>query len=78
MKIISKFETNSIDSKKHNLGHKLALEEVSKAVRYAAVGGGKEAQKRHIERGKMLPRERVANLLDARFTFFGNWSNSCS
>ena len=69
MKIISKFETNSIDSKKHNLGHKLALEEVSKAVCYAAVGGGKESQKRHIERGKMLPRERVSNLLDVGSPF---------
>ena len=69
MKIISKFENNSIDSKKHNLGHKLALEEVSKAVRYAAVGGGKEAQERHIERGKMLPRERVSNLLDVGSPF---------
>ena len=69
MKIISKFENNSINSKQNNLGHKLALEEVSKAANHAAAGGGKEAQGRHIKRGKMLPRKRVSNLLDAGSSF---------
>ena len=30
----------------------------------AAAGGGERARQRHLDRGKMLPRERVANLLD--------------
>ncbi len=34
------------------------------AVASAAEGGGKAARARHLSRGKMLPRERVANLLD--------------
>jgi 3-methylcrotonyl-CoA carboxylase beta subunit len=33
-------------------------------VARAADGGGEAARKRHVSRGKMLPRERVANLLD--------------
>jgi 3-methylcrotonyl-CoA carboxylase beta subunit len=30
----------------------------------ASAGGGERARKRHLDRGKMLPRDRVANLLD--------------
>lgn len=32
-------------------------------------GGGQEAQKRHLERGKLLPRERIQKLLDPKTTF---------
>ena len=38
-----------------------AAEEAAEA---AAEGGGAAARERHLGRGKMLPRERVANLLD--------------
>jgi len=44
--------------------HLAALAEVEAAVSAAAAGGGPEAAKRHAGRGKMLPRERVAGLLD--------------
>ena len=44
--------------------HLAALAEVEAAVAAAAAGGGPEAAKRHAGRGKMLPRERVAGLLD--------------
>ena len=64
MKIISKFEKNSTKAEEYRIAHELILEKVKKAARFASDGGGKVAQKRHIDRGKMLPRERVANLLD--------------
>ncbi|MDC0151543.1 methylcrotonoyl-CoA carboxylase, partial [Paracoccaceae bacterium] len=61
MEIISKFEKNSTKAEEYRITHELILEKVKKAARFAGDGGGKVAQKRHIDRGKMLPRERVAN-----------------
>src|SRR6056297_1710276 len=44
--------------------HLEALREVEAAARAAAAGGGERARERHLSRGKMLPRDRVAALLD--------------
>ena len=44
--------------------HLEALDVVQQAASAAAQGGGARARARHVGRGKMLPRERVANLLD--------------
>ena len=44
--------------------HLEAIETVAQAAEAAALGGGQKSRDRHISRGKMLPRERVANLLD--------------
>jgi 3-methylcrotonyl-CoA carboxylase beta subunit len=41
-----------------------ALETIRAAAEAAAVGGGEKARARHEARGKMTPRDRVANLLD--------------
>ncbi len=41
-----------------------AIEAVEDAVHKAMDGGGAEARERHIARGKILPRDRVARLLD--------------
>lgn len=49
--------------------HLEALETVRSAAELAAAGGGEKARARHLSRGKMLPRERVANLLDAGSPF---------
>ncbi|WP_095589147.1 carboxyl transferase domain-containing protein [Actibacterium ureilyticum] len=45
-------------------GHLAALEQVAQAAEQAAAGGGARARDRHLSRGKMLPRDRVAQLLD--------------
>ncbi|MGO4915592.1 carboxyl transferase domain-containing protein [Pseudogemmobacter sp. W21_MBD1_M6] len=45
-------------------GHLEALEVIRAAAGQAALGGGEASRARHLSRGKMLPRERVANLLD--------------
>lgn len=41
-----------------------ALAEVRAAAEMAQMGGGAKSRERHVGRGKMLPRDRVANLLD--------------
>ncbi|WP_377506761.1 carboxyl transferase domain-containing protein [Octadecabacter sp. R77987] len=49
--------------------HIQALEVVAEAAATAALGGGEKSRARHVARGKMLPRDRVANLLDAGSPF---------
>ncbi|MFT5966429.1 MAG: 3-methylcrotonyl-CoA carboxylase beta subunit, partial [Yoonia sp.] len=49
--------------------HEAALADVATAAQAAAFGGGDKSRARHISRGKMLPRERVANLLDPGSAF---------
>ncbi len=44
--------------------HLEALAVVTEAADLAAAGGGEKARDRHVSRGKMLPRDRVAGLLD--------------
>ncbi len=64
MKIISKAIPTSDAFQANRAAHLHALEEVRNAAELAAAGGGEKARQRHRERGKMTPRERVANLLD--------------
>ena len=49
--------------------HLAALERVRQAAFVAAQGGGKKSRARHEGRGKMLPRDRVSNLLDPGSSF---------
>ncbi len=44
--------------------HLDALSQISAAAEAARMGGGEKSRARHESRGKMLPRRRVANLLD--------------
>jgi 3-methylcrotonyl-CoA carboxylase beta subunit len=41
-----------------------AIAMIEEAVRLAAAGGGENARERHVGRGKLLPRDRVASLID--------------
>ena len=41
-----------------------ALDEVAEAAEVARAGGGQRARDRHVARGKLLPRDRVEQLLD--------------
>ena len=69
MKLKSHHISGSDSAKKNRAAHLGLLEEIRAAAALAAVGGGDEARKRHAAQGKMLPRERVANLLDAGSPF---------
>ncbi len=44
--------------------HEEAMALVREAANLALAGGGEKARQRHLDRGKILPRERVARLLD--------------
>ncbi|KZY38295.1 methylcrotonoyl-CoA carboxylase [Roseovarius sp. HI0049] len=64
MKLKSKALTSSEEFTANRKAHLEALGLVEEAVAVAAQGGGEAARDRQRERGKMPPRERVANLLD--------------
>ncbi|WP_299815066.1 carboxyl transferase domain-containing protein [uncultured Jannaschia sp.] len=48
----------------NRVAHEAALAPVRAAAEVALAGGGPAARERHVGRGKILPRERVARLLD--------------
>lgn len=64
MRLKSSFVAGSEDAQANRAAHEVALATVREAADLAALGGGARSRDRHISRGKMLPRERVANLLD--------------
>ncbi len=64
MKLKSSFIAGSEAAEANRAGHLEALRLVEEAAALAAEGGGEKSRARHVSRGKMLPRERVANLLD--------------
>lgn len=64
MKLTSSILTGSDAFRANREAHLTALSQVAEAAALAAGGGGEKARARHLSRGKMLPRERVANLLD--------------
>ncbi|MFK7879148.1 carboxyl transferase domain-containing protein [Roseobacter sp.] len=64
MKLTSQALPSSEAFKANCDAHLAALSEITNAAAAAALGGGEKSRARHISRGKMLPRERVANLLD--------------
>ena len=69
MKLTSQALPSSADFKANREGHLEALRVVKEAAEAAALGGGERSRERHMSRGKMLPRDRVANLLDAGSPF---------
>ncbi|WP_298806059.1 carboxyl transferase domain-containing protein [uncultured Lentibacter sp.] len=69
MKLSSQALPSSAEFKTNREGHLEALRVVREAAEAAALGGGERARERHVSRGKMLPRDRVANLLDAGSPF---------
>ena len=64
MKLQSRAIPSSEDFQSNISAHLAALEDIRSAADHAAAGGGQKSRDRHVSRGKMLPRERVANLLD--------------
>jgi 3-methylcrotonyl-CoA carboxylase beta subunit len=64
MRLQSSFIANSDTALSNRKAHLEALDTIRLAADAAAFGGGEKSRARHISRGKMLPRDRVANLLD--------------
>ncbi|MGB3243617.1 MAG: carboxyl transferase domain-containing protein [Sulfitobacter sp.] len=69
MKLTSQALPSSEAFKANQTAHLEALAQVREAADAGALGGGEKSRARHESRGKMLPRERVANLLDAGSPF---------
>ena len=64
MKLRSQIVTGSDAFRANHAANLAQLETVAAVARAAAEGGGEKARARHVARGKMLPRDRVAGLLD--------------
>ncbi|MEF3046541.1 carboxyl transferase domain-containing protein [Pseudotabrizicola sp. L79] len=64
MKLRSALLPNSETARANRAAHLKMLDQVATAARTAAAGGGEGALARHVGRGKLPPRDRVANLLD--------------
>ncbi|MGC8202904.1 carboxyl transferase domain-containing protein [Aliiroseovarius sp. PTFE2010] len=64
MKLKSQALPSSDGFKANRAAHLDALAQVASAAEIATAGGGEKSRERHVARGKMLPRDRVANLLD--------------
>ncbi len=69
MRLISKAHPASEAFRANRAAHLAALEEIAAAAALAAAGGGPAALARHVGRGKLPPRVRVAGLLDAGSPF---------
>jgi len=64
VKLTSKAIPSSETFQQNREAHLDALETIRVAAEAARAGGGEKSRDRHVARGKMLPRRRVANLLD--------------
>ncbi len=62
--IKSQISTNSEAFRANVAAHEALIGPVQAAVAEAHAGGGQAARERHVARGKLLPRDRVAQLLD--------------
>ena len=60
----SSISPNSEAFAKNREANLVALETIREAAALAAAGGGAASRERHAARGKLLPRDRVAGLLD--------------
>ena len=60
----SQISTRSTSFEANRKAMLAAIDVVAEASRIAIDGGGEKARERHVLRGKLLPRERVAQLLD--------------
>ena len=60
----SNIQIGGADAQANRAAHLEALAQIATAAAHAQAGGGDKSRARHVARGKMLPRERVANLLD--------------
>ena len=64
MKLSSNFLPGSDAARANRAAHLEMISRVADAAATAAAGGGAKARERHLSRGKILPRDRVAQLLD--------------
>ncbi len=62
--IKSNININSEECRENRLQHEKLLSEINVAAEFALAGGTETSKIRHVERGKILPRDRVDSLID--------------
>jgi len=67
--IQSQVSPGSDEFKANRKAHEKAIAEIDAAAQAAFAGGGAKARERHTKRGKLLPRDRIARLLDRESPF---------
>ena len=67
--LVSNLNTKSEDFRENENRMQELVTDLRSQVDQAAEGGGAAAQKRHLGRGKLLPRDRVHHLVDAGAPF---------
>ena len=60
----SKININTEECRENRRQHETLLGEINKAAEFALAGGTKTSKERHVERGKILPRDRINSLID--------------
>src|SRR3984957_8461298 len=60
----TKIQTRSAEFKTNSVALAPLVADLRPKVAVAEMGGGEASRKKHTDRGKLLPRERVRNLLD--------------
>jgi 3-methylcrotonyl-CoA carboxylase beta subunit len=63
-KLISQINTNSQEFKDNEAYMKTLVDELSTRLHQISLGGDEKARNRHLQHGKLLPRERLQQLLD--------------
>lgn len=62
--LISKINTGSQEFKKNQTSMQALVDELQQRILQIALGGDEKARARHLQHGKLLPRERLQQLLD--------------
>jgi 3-methylcrotonyl-CoA carboxylase beta subunit len=68
-KITSKINTNSQEFSENAAHMQAQVDDLNRLVSQLSLGGGEKACKRHTDRGKLLPRERINALIDKNSAF---------
>ncbi len=64
VRLVSAARPGSDEFKANTAAHDALVADLRARLQEAAQGGGERARARHVERGKLLPRERIDRLLD--------------
>ena len=67
--IQSKINVRSEDFKINHAAMQTLVDDLKQKVQTIALGGGEKSRQKHLDRGKLLPRERIDQLIDAGTSF---------
>ncbi len=65
----SSINVRSDEFRQYHKSMRLLVDDLREKVSQVAVGGSEKARNKHLDRGKLLPRERIRNLLDPGTAF---------